>query len=75
MYGPVTFQTDATLSKSIPLDEKRRLEFRLEVYNVLNHINWENPNTSFGNLNFGKVTAKRGAYVGREVQYGLRFVF
>jgi hypothetical protein len=75
LYGPATFQTDATLSKSFPLRERMKLEFRLEVYNVLNHINWENPNTSFGNVNFGKVTAKRGAYVGREVQYGLRFVF
>lgn len=75
LVGPSTFQTDATLSKSFTIREGMRLEARLEVYNVLNNINWDNPNVTFGNANFGKVIAKRGAYVGREVQYGLRFVF
>lgn len=75
LVGPSTFQTDATLTKSFRISENMKIEARLEVYNVLNNINWENPNTTFGNANFGKVIAKRGAYVGREVQYGLRFVF
>lgn len=75
LVGPHTFQTDATLTKSFRINETMKIEARLEVYNVLNNINWENPNTTFGNANFGKVIAKRGAYVGREVQYGLRFVF
>jgi hypothetical protein len=75
LVGPSTFQTDATLSKSFSIKEGMKIEARLEVYNVLNNINWDNPNLTFGNSNFGKVTAKRGAYVGREVQYGLRFVF
>jgi hypothetical protein len=75
LVGPSTFQTDATLSKSFQIRERMKLEARLEVYNVTNHINWDNPNVTFGNANFGKVIGKRGAYVGREVQYGLRFVF
>lgn len=75
LVGPATFQTDATLTKSFSIREKMKIEARLEVYNVLNNINWDNPNTTLGNANFGKVTSKRGAYVGREVQYGLRFVF
>jgi hypothetical protein len=75
LVGPSTFQTDATLTKSFKIRESMKIEARLEVYNVLNNINWENPNVTFGNANFGKVTGKRGAYVGREVQYGLRFVF
>ncbi len=75
LVGPATFQTDATLTKSFGIREKMKIEARLEVYNVLNNINWDNPNTTLGNANFGKVISKRGAYVGREVQYGLRFVF
>lgn len=75
LVGPATFQTDATLTKSFSIRERMKIEARLEVYNVLNNINWDNPNVTFGNSNFGKVTAKRGAYVGREVQYGFRFVF
>lgn len=75
LVGPSTFQTDATLTKSFNIREGIKIEARLEVYNVMNNINWDNPNTTFGNANFGKVIAKRGAYVGREVQYGLRLVF
>ena len=75
LVGPKTFQTDATLSKSFRLMEKIKLEARLEVYNLTNRINWDNPVLTFGNANFGKVTSKRGEYVGREVQYGLRLVF
>ncbi len=75
LVGPATFQTDATLSKSFAIREGIKLEGRLEVYNVANNINWDNPNVTFGNANFGKVISKRGAYVGREVQYGLRLVF
>ena len=75
LVGPSTFQTDATLSKSFSITEGMKIEARFEVYNVLNNINWDNPNLTFGNANFGKVIAKRGAYVGREVQYGIRFVF
>ena len=75
LVGPSTFQTDATLSKNFRITESIRIEGRLEVYNVANNINWDNPNITFGNANFGKVIAKRGAYVGREVQYGLRLVF
>jgi Carboxypeptidase regulatory-like domain/TonB dependent receptor len=75
LVGPSTFQTDATLTKSFKIRENVKLEGRLEVYNVLNNINWENPNVTLGNANFGKVNAKRGAYVGREVQYGLRLTF
>lgn len=75
LVGPKTFQTDATLSKSIQIKENHKLELRLEVYNVLNNINWDNPNLTLGNVNFGKVTVKRNSYVGREVQYGIRYVF
>ena len=75
LVGPSTFQTDATLSKNFRITESIRIEGRLEVYNVANNINWDNPNITFGNANFGKVIAKRGAYVGRVVQYGLRLVF
>jgi hypothetical protein len=79
LVGPSTFQTDATLSKSFRIHENMKLEARLEVYNVTNSINWDNPVTAFctpsATCNFGKVTSKRNSYTGREVQYGLRFVF
>lgn len=75
LYGPTTWQTDVTLSKSFRLTERFRLEARGEAYNVFNRLNWDNPTTDFTSGNFGKVTRKLVAYNGREVQYGLRLVF
>ena len=52
-----------------------RMEARLEAYNTFNTIIWDQPETTFGNPNFGKVTRKRTDSLGREIQVGLRFVF
>ena len=76
LRGPAVRQTDMTLSKSFSITERFRLETRVESYNIFNQLNWENPGVDFNNpATFGKVTRKHVAYVGREVQYGLRLVF
>ena len=75
LYGPGSWQTDMTLSKSFRITERFRLETRVEAYNAFNHLNWENPGVDFTNATFGKVTRRHVAYTGREVQYGLRLVF
>ena len=73
--GPATFMTDMTLTKMFSLGSTYRLEARLEAYNALNNIVWDNPDLNLANANFGKVTRKRLAWTGREIQFGLRFVF
>jgi hypothetical protein len=73
--GPSTFMTDMTLTKMFSLGSSYRLEARLEAYNALNNIVWDNPDMNLANANFGKVTRKRLAWTGREIQFGLRFVF
>jgi hypothetical protein len=75
LYGPGVWQSDMTMSKSFHLTERFRLEARVEAYNVFNRIMFANPTVDFTSANFGKITAKLVAYNGREVQYGLRFVF
>ena len=75
VVGPRTSQMDATLSKSFRLRERLRLEGRFEAYNALNHLNWDNPIVDFNNTNFGKVISKRTAYIGREIQYGIKLSF
>jgi hypothetical protein len=72
--GPSTFMTDMTLTKMFNL-RSYRLEARMEAYNALNGIVWDNPDLNLANANFGKVTRKRLAWSGREIQFGLRFVF
>ncbi len=43
LHGPGLSQLDFTLHKRFAIDEKRNLEFRAEVYNLLNHANFANP--------------------------------
>ena len=75
VFGPGTSQVDATLSKAFRIREGWKFEFRVEAYNVANHINWDNPIVDFNNANFGKVISKRPGYIGREVQYGFKLTF
>jgi len=47
-HGPGENQTDLALHKWIPLgSESRRLELRLEAFNVFNHAQFNNPDGSF----------------------------
>jgi hypothetical protein len=73
--GPGVFMTDVTLTKQFTLSPRYRLEARLEAYNAFNNIVWDNPDLNVSSANFGKVTRKRLAWSGREIQFGLRFVF
>ena len=78
LYGPGVWQSDMTMNKSFRITERFRLEARVEAYNVFNRIMFANPTVDFTSVNFGKISppnAKLVAYNGREVQYGLRFVF
>lgn len=79
LYGPGIWQSDMTMSKSFSITERFKLEARMEAYNVFNRVQRANPITDFTSANFGKIaTAPSGklvAYNGREIQYGLRFVF
>jgi hypothetical protein len=75
LNGPGTFVTDWTLTKMFNLSGRYRMEARVEAYNALNSIVWDNPDLNIASANFGKVTRKRLAWNGREIQFGLRFVF
>jgi hypothetical protein len=48
------------------------LEFRAEAFNLFNHPNPQNPNTTIGNANMNKVTS---AYDPRIMELALRFKF
>jgi hypothetical protein len=54
--GPGQFNIDAALVKNTKLG-KAELELRLEAFNVLNHPQFSDPNTTFGNAAFGTITS------------------
>ena len=75
LNGPGWSITDMTLTKMFNLGSKYRLEARIEAYNAINAIIWDNPDLTLSSANFGKVLRKRTDSNGREIQFGLRFIF
>jgi hypothetical protein len=43
LHGPNLAQLDLTLSKHFQVTERSNIEFRAEIYNLLNHANFANP--------------------------------
>ncbi len=85
--GPMYLNWDAGLMKNIAISEKTRLQLRMEVFNVLNNVNFFAPSganaTSLGedsnifNINsatFGQITSGN-AYPPRIIQFAARFEF
>jgi hypothetical protein len=64
---------DMSLFRSFPFAEKRKLEFRVEAFNILNHPTLGNPNGTINNVNFGKITSTRSTE--RQLQLALKLFF
>ena len=77
LRGPISQNYDLSVSKRIPIDAERVVEFSAAAFNFLNHANWNDPDTTIGpesspNLNAGKIIGSTG---GRVIQVGLRLSF
>jgi Carboxypeptidase regulatory-like domain len=85
--GPMYFNWDAGLLKNIAFSERTRLQLRMEVFNVINNVNFYAPSggnaVSLGedsnifNINsatFGQITSGN-AYPPRIIQFAARFEF
>ena len=64
---------DASIFKIFPIRERVKLEFRFEGYDILNHPNFSDPNTTVTSSAFGTVTSQAG--LSREFQGALRLTF
>jgi hypothetical protein len=72
VLGPGYANLDFALAKTWPIAGGSELEFRWEVFNLLNRANFDLPNRIFGNANFGRIFS---AKTPREMQFGLRLSF
>ena len=79
--GPGLQEWDTSFQKEFAAGEKRRFEFRAEMFNIFNHANFlfaqpgpQNANnaTVYGTPSFGYVTAARAP---RQVQFALKFYY
>src|SRR5262245_28269407 len=69
--GPGTQLVNLSVSKRFPIN-RARLEFRAEVFNLLNHNNFGNPDTNISNGTVATITTADDA---RNVQLGFRLSF
>jgi len=72
MDGPSFEQWDFSAIKTIPIHENMSLQFRGEIFNIFNNVNFELPNNDINSPGFGQITA---AQPGRIVQLALKFQF
>jgi hypothetical protein len=84
IYGPAFFNSDLGIFKNFQLSESRRLQFKFDGYNFLNHPLWSFPGGNnlqlsfdaltgrLNNPNFGIATEKQGR---RVVQMAVKFLF
>lgn len=82
LRGPGYWRTDASLFKHFAFGTARSVEVRIEVVNLLNHVNLGNPDSGVGvpgnpNTNAGRInsTAYFNADPQRQVQFGIKYKF
>lgn len=72
LIGPGLENVDFATYKQFHIVEDKYLQLRFEAFNFFNTPHFSPPNTTVGDPNFGRITA---ADKGRNIQFGLKFVF
>lgn len=70
--GPGSATVDAAFLKDVAIVEGIRMQFRAELSNLTNRVNFGNPIGQLANPRFGQIT---GAGSGRAVQLGLKLLW
>lgn len=70
--GPSFVNFDFNITKNTRITERFSNQFRAEFFNIFNNTNFNAPNASLNDPNFGRIT---GAAAGRELQFALKFLW
>lgn len=73
IFGPRYFNVDFSVLKRTRITETMNVEFRAEVFNLFNTVNFNNPETDINSANFGRITSIVGRP--RLMQFALRLNF
>jgi len=55
--GPGNWTVDLGLGKNFPIRERMRFQFRADMFNALNHVNYSNPQLGITSATFGQITS------------------
>jgi hypothetical protein len=72
LIGPGDYNLDFALFKKFPVREGMQLQYRLEMFNALNHANLGNPRSNISAARPGQIDTTSGP---RIIQMGLRLTF
>jgi hypothetical protein len=78
LRGPGDLVTDLSVIKSFPLSGPAQFQLRVEIYNVFNRPNFQNPttaNSTFGTASFGRITATDTNIGMRRLELGGKVLF
>ena len=79
IIGPGFSNVDFSVLKNIKLDERMRMQFRAECFDLLNHANFGQPGRVVGSANFGQILNTRfptgDSGSSRQLQFALKFLF
>jgi hypothetical protein len=70
LYGPGFGSVDFSIFKRTPITEHVSVEFRAEIFNLFNRMNWANPNATFTSGSFGELTATKNGSSGAGLGFG-----
>jgi len=73
LFGPRSVDFDTSVTKVTQIRENMNVEFRAEIFNLLNHPNFGLPVSVFTNPNFGNILNTAGN--SRQIQFALKFSF
>lgn len=73
LRGPGFWNVDLSFSRNVNLAAGRRIELRVEAFNLFDHVNWANPNVQLGNVNAGRITGTSGDP--RIMQFAAKYSF
>lgn len=74
LRAPSFFNLDASIGKKFSVTEKQYLDFRMELFNALNHVSWGAPGRDITNPGaFGQITSQ--VQNPRNIQFGLKYYF
>ena len=70
--GPGVNNVDLGLAKSVAVMRGTQLELRTEAFNLFNHAQFQNPDSTMTDSNFGKITT---AAASRELQFAVKLLW
>jgi hypothetical protein len=73
LRGPGFWNVDLAFSRNVSVGEGRRVELRIEAFNLFDTINWGNPNVTLNSATQGRITSTSGDP--RIMQFAVKYSF